>query len=68
MTNLCLSDQQLRIVYAALHELETRLNRGLANSGIDKGTLRALSSPSRIHESYVSELTRHVLLQVGDLL
>lgn len=64
-TTLKLTDQKVRILYAALIELDTRLSRGLANSDLDKRTIHALYNPNHIHESYVSELRRELMLHVG---
>jgi len=42
-----------RIIHAALHELKLRLDRGLANSGLDPETGRLLRG---IHDSEVTAL------------
>lgn len=47
---------QERIIKAALFELDAKLSRGIANSGLEQETLRMLHEPTLIHESYVREL------------
>lgn len=53
---MMLNEKQERIILAALVELEIRLGRGLANSGLDKATTDILRFPENIHDSYVTEL------------
>lgn len=58
MTTLNLTMPQIRIILAALTELDIRLHRGLSNSGLEEKTVAIFYDPNKvsIHESYVSEL------------
>lgn len=49
-------DMHERIIRAALFELNAKLSRGIANSGLEQETLRMLREPVLIHDSYVREL------------
>lgn len=53
--------RQYRIVHAALYELNAKLSRGLANSGLEQGTARLLRGDgAHIHESEVQALIDRV--------
>lgn len=53
---MILSTKQHRIVRAALTELNAKLNRGLANSGLEQETVRLLHATPEFHESDVLSL------------
>lgn len=53
VTNLSLSDRRVAILKAALTELDQRLSRGLANSGLSQEAAKLIHG---IHESEVGEL------------
>lgn len=56
------TERQLQIVRAALHELDIRLCRGLANSHLDAATFQMLRKPRLIHDSEVSELLKRMTI------
>lgn len=53
---MMLNDRQERIILAALVELDIRLRRGLANSGLDKATADILRLSPHIHDSEIISL------------
>jgi hypothetical protein len=57
---MILSTKQHRIVRAALTELNAKLNRGLANSGLEHETVRLLRETPDFHESDVLSLLEKI--------
>lgn len=53
---MILTTKQHSIVCAALAELDAKLNRGVANSGLEIDTVRALRAVPNFHESDVLQL------------